>query len=433
MKMKMFTMLCALSLGTTAVFAQKGVEDGSRFGHGEDSLRCLQNISIYSEYVKTDNFTDAYKPWMAVFTEAPLAQVSTYTNGAKILRALIASSKDGAQQKKYLDELMAVHDQRIKYLDGLNKLVRTPTTKGSILGMKAHDYIAFSGANIDINKAYQMVKEAVDLEKAASDYFMFQDLMDISARKLKSDDTHKEQFIQDYLTASGYADEALKAATKERDKKLLKTAKDNVDAYFINSGAASCENLQAIYGPKVSQNKTNLDYLKQVINVMQMLKCTEEEAYFVASEAAHAIEPTAATAAGCGYMYYKKGDMDKSVQYFDQAIELEQEADKAKQYANKAISFNGSYGKAYILIAQMYASSPNWSDEAALNKCTYFAAIDKLQRAKSVDPSIAEEAQKLINTYAAHTPKDEDLFFLGLKKGNSVTIGGWIGETTTIR
>lgn len=48
----MFTMLCALSLGTTAVFAQKGVEDGSRFGHGEDSLRCLQNISIYSEYVK---------------------------------------------------------------------------------------------------------------------------------------------------------------------------------------------------------------------------------------------------------------------------------------------------------------------------------------------------------------------------------------------
>ena len=66
---------------------------------------------------------------------------------------------------------------------------------------------------------------------------------------------------------------------------------------------------------------------------------------------------------------------------------------RLNKYANKAISFNGSYGKAYILIAQMYASSPNWSDEAALNKCTYFAAIDKLQRAKSVDPSVAEEAE----------------------------------------
>ena len=453
MKMRMFTMLCALSFSAAATFAQTGAQSGTRFGHGEDSLRCLQNISIYSEYVKTDNFKDAYTPWKAVFTEAPIAQVGTYTNGARILRALIAETKDGAQQKTYLDELMAVHDQRIKYLDQLNKLVKTPTTRGSILGMKAHDYIVFSGANIDVNEAYAMVKEAVDLEKSNSDYFMFQDLMDVSSRKLKIDDAHKEQFIQDYLTASGYADEAYKKATKKRDQQLLKTAKDNVDAYFINSGAATCENLQSIYGPKVAQNKTNLDYLKQVITVMQLLKCTEEEAYFAASEAAHAIEPTAATAAGCGYMYFKKGDIDKSVSYFDEAINLEQDeakkADycysaamvmfskkqlsKAKQYANKAISFKNDYGKAYILIAQMYASSPNWTDEAALNKCTYFAAIDKLQRAKSVDPSVAEEAQKLINTYAAHTPKDEDLFFLGLKKGNTVTIGGWIGETTTIR
>ena len=54
MKMKMFTMLFALSVGATATFAQKGVEDGSRFGHGQDSIRCLQNISIYTEYVKTD-------------------------------------------------------------------------------------------------------------------------------------------------------------------------------------------------------------------------------------------------------------------------------------------------------------------------------------------------------------------------------------------
>ena len=49
MKMKMVTMLCALSLGTTAVFAQKGVEDGSRFGHGEDSLRCLQMFRPYKK------------------------------------------------------------------------------------------------------------------------------------------------------------------------------------------------------------------------------------------------------------------------------------------------------------------------------------------------------------------------------------------------
>ena len=81
----------------------------------------------------------------------------------------------------------------------------------------------------------------------------------------------------------------------------------------------------------------------------------------------------------------------------------------------------------------MYGSSPNWSDEAALNKCTYFLVIDKLQKAKAVDPSVAEKANELISTYARHTPQAKDLFMLGYKAGDRVTIGGWIGESTTIR
>ena len=447
----MVTALFALSLSATAVFAQKGVEDGSRFGHGQDSLNCLKNISIYTEYVKTNNFQDAFTPWKAVFEETPWAQVATYTNGAKILRALIAAEKDGAKQKEYFNLLMKLHDQRIQYLDQLNTLSKNKTTKGDIMGTKAHDYFSMGGS--DNNEAYAMFAEAVSLEKQNLPYYVLMEFVDASARKVKADEAHKEQFVQDYIAASGYANEAFNAATKENAKKNYQTAKENIDAHFINSGVATCDNLQAIYAPKVEANKNNLDYLKQVVKVMKMLGCTEAEAYFAASEAAHAIEPTAETAIGCGYMYYKKGDFDKCISYFDNAIELEQDpikkADycysaaavlfankqlsKAKQYARKAIDLNGSFGKPYILIAQMYASSPNWSDEAALNKCVFFAVIDKLQRAKSVDPSCAEEADKLIRTYAGYTPKDEDLFFIGLKKGDAVTIGGWIGETTTIR
>ena len=444
-------MLFALSLSATAVFAQKGVEDGSRFGHGQDSLNCLKNISIYTEYVKTNIFKDAFNPWKAVFDEAPLAQVGTYTNGAKILRALIATEKDGAKQKEYFNLLMKVHDQRIQYLDGLNSLVKKPVTKGDIIGAKAHDYFTMGGA--DNNEAYAMFSEAVASEKQNLPYYVMMEFIDASARKVKADDTHREQFVQDYIAASGYANEALKAATKESAKKNYQVAKENIDAHFINSGVATCDNLQAIYAPKVEENKTNLEYLKQVMKVMKMLGCTEAEAYFAASELAHAIEPTAETAIGCGYMYYKKGDFDKCISYFDNAIELEQDpiqkADycysaaavlfankqlsKAKQYARKSIELNGSNGKPYILIAQMYASSPKWSDEASLNKCTFFAVIDKLQKAKSVDESVTEQANELIRTYSGYTPKDEDLFFIGLKKGDAVTIGGWIGETTTIR
>ena len=131
-----------------------------------------------------------------------------------------------------------------------------------------------------MNTAYNLFKEAVELEKDNADYFVLQEFTDVSGRKVKADETHKEQFIQDYIAAAGYADAAFKKETKAKTKELLKVAKDNIDAFFINSGVATCDNLQSIYAPKVEQNKTNLDYLKQVISVMQMLGCTEQEAYF---------------------------------------------------------------------------------------------------------------------------------------------------------
>ena len=192
---------------------------------------------------------------------------------------------------------------------------------------------------------------------------------------------------------------------------------------------------------------------KKVIDIMKMMKCTESEAYLQASFYAYKMEPTAEAATGCAYQAFKKGDIDSAVKFFDEAINLEtdniKKAEKAyaaaavlasakklsqaRTYCQKAIGLNENYGAPYILIANLYAMSPNWSDESALNKCTYFVIIDKLQRAKQVDPSVAEEANKLIGRYSAHTPQAKDLFMLGYKQGDRITIGGWIGETTTIR
>lgn len=446
MKMKMLAALFVL-MGASSVFAQKGVEDGSKYGHGTDSINCLRNLSIYTEYVKTGNFKDAYLPWKAAFTECPKAQLSTYTNGAKILRWLIANEKDPAKYNAYVDELMKVYDQRVQYFSDYQK---TPVP--AVLGLKAVDYIQLA-KNPDVDQAYTWLDESVSKMKGESEYYVLQYYIDMSARKFETEPAHREKFIQDYLTASGYADEALKIAKTDKEKKLLQTSKDNMTAFFVNSGAADCDMLQSIYGPKVEENKTNLDYLNKVVDIMKMLKCTESEAYFNASLYAHQIAPSAETAVGCAYMAYKKKDMDNAVKFFDEAIKLEPDNSKkaeyaytaatilfasknlsrARQYAQKALDYNGNYGAPYILIAQMYASSPNWSDESALNRATYFLVIDKLQRAKQVDPSVAEEANKLIGTYAAHTPKPEDLFFLNLKKGDTVKIGGWIGESTVIR
>ena len=335
---------------------------------------------------------------------------------------------------------------------GLNTEDMDQIAEAIAMMIKAVDYIALA-PKVDANQAYQWLSQSVNAvkgESAAATLFYF---LQMSLDKLKADPNHKEQFIQDYLLASEYADAAIAAETNEAKKKNFMGIKDNLVALFVNSGTADCESLQSIYGPKVEANQTDLAYLKKVIDIMKMMRCTESEAYLQASFYAYKIEPTAEAATGCAYQAFKKGDIDGAVKFFDEAIQLEtdnvKKAEKAyaaaavlasakklsqaRSYCQKAISFNENYGAPYILIANLYAMSPNWSDESALNKCTYFAVIDKLQRAKAVDPSVAEEANKLIGTYSGHTPQAKDLFMLGYKQGDRITIGGWIGETTTIR
>ena len=441
MKIKTLVAMLILSAGATTAIAQ-------------DATNYNSNSSISHEAVRAGNFKDAYTPWKAVLENCPTLRFYTFTDGYKILKGLMTQIKDknNPEYQKYFDELMNTHDLRIKYTpDFLAKGTKVSST-AEALGIKAVDYIAFA-PKIDVNLAYKWLNESVNEAKSESDGATLFYFLQMSLNKLKADPAHKEQFIQDYVLASDFADQAIAAETREAKKKALAGIKDNLVALFVNSGTADCESLQAIYGPQVEANQNNLEYLKKVISIMKMMKCTESEAYFQASFYSYKMEPTAEAATGCAYQAFKKGDIDNAVKFFDEALELESDnvkkAEKAyataavlasakklsqaRTYCQKAISFNENYGAPYILIANLYAMSPNWSDESALNKCTYFAVIDKLQRAKQVDPSVAEEANTLIGRYSGHTPQAKDLFMLGYKQGDRITIGGWIGETTTIR
>ncbi len=441
MKIKTLVAVLLLSGGVTSAFAQ--------------TENCNSNSSISHEAVKAGNFKDAYIPCMAVLKDCPTLRYYTFKDAQLILTNFLQQIKDrnSADYKKYFDELMEVHDLKIQNLPEFAKKYKSGIpSPASALGTKAVDYMQYA-PNPDINQTYAWLKEAVDGAKGESDGAVLHYFLETSMQKVKADDNHTDQFFQDYLDASKYADEAIAAETNEAKKTNLQAIKDNLVAMFIQSGVADCEALQNIYGPKVEENKTDSAYLKKALNILKLMKCNESEVYFKASEYMYRIDPTADAAVGVAYMYYKKGDFDNAVKYFDEALSKETDNAKkaemayvtaaalmqakklsqARSYCQKAISFNENYGDPYILLAQMYGSNPNWSDEPALNKCTYFVVIDKLQRAKAVDPSVTDRANELISTYARHTPQAKDLFMLGYKAGDRITIGGWIGETTTIR
>ena len=440
--MKARTLLAALFLtvGVSGAMAQ--------------SDNCNTNSSISHEAVKSKNYQDAYAPNKAVMEECPTLRYYTFTDATEILQNFLKgiSDRNSADYKKYFDELMNAHDLKMKYIpEFATKMKGVPTVAAS-LAAKAQDYLTYAPSP-NVVTAYDWFKQSISEEKAESKASVLVNFMSLSQQRVKADNGFTDTFFQDYLDLTALVDDAIKTETDAKKKTNLENVKENLVALFINSGVADCESLQKIYGPKVEENQNNQEFLAKTVSILSLMKCTESDAYFQASYYMYKINPTSDAAVGCGWMSYKKGDYDAAVNYFNEALELETENSKkaeiayvaaaslvqvkkysqARSYCQKAVSFRDDYGAPLILMAQCYAASPNWSDEAALNRCTYFLAIDKLQRARSVDPSCADEANKLISSYSAYTPKAEDLFMLGINKGDQVKIGGWIGESTTVR
>ena len=91
-----------LALVVMSASAQNGVTNEHRFGQGEDSVRCLQAISISNINVKNNAFAIAYPEWKVVFNEFPVARVDTYTNGVKILTNLIKTESDAKKKEDYI-------------------------------------------------------------------------------------------------------------------------------------------------------------------------------------------------------------------------------------------------------------------------------------------------------------------------------------------
>ena len=98
------------------------------------------------------------------------------------------------------------------------------------------------------------------------------------------------------------------------------------------------------------------------------------------------------------------------------------------------IQCNAQNGAAYILYGKAYAAyANNYGEEAFDHASVFWAAVDKFNKAKQVDPSVAEEANKLITSYTPHFPSKDEAFFRSVTEGADVKIGDWINETTKAR
>jgi len=106
---------------------------------------------------------------------------------------------------------------------------------------------------------------------------------------------------------------------------------------------------------------------------------------------------------------------------------------KARSTALKAASANPSSGRPYMLIGDLYAkASRTCGKDGYTRGLAVLAAIAKYRKAKSVDSSVASEANKKIGTYKKSIPSKEDVFMRSMQGGKTAKVGCWIGESVKV-
>ena len=448
--MNLKTLLLAIAtLVALPSFAVKGVEDGSKYGTGEDSIRCLENLVNYTNYYKIKDYDLAYDSWKVVYEECPIANGRTlYQHGAFLIANKMAKEKDPAKKAEWFKELMKCYDQRVKYFGNDKKY-----PEAWVRGRQAMDYIAYSPEKDYLQAALPWLEQAVLHGKSNADSDVIQKYFELLEVRYQSDKAkYSESFINDYIALGDMVDARI--AMGDKYKEAYTITRNNLNAMFINSGAAECATLESVFAGKVEENKSNDAELEKIINLFDKADCKESEVYFTASSYAHALNPVAKTAVGCARQAFKKEDYNKAISFYNEAIALE-EADtlkftyaiekantlyiskrysEAKAAALQAISFDSRQGEPYMLLATIYVTVDPYPADPILNKTKYWAAVDKLQTAKSLEPELAEKANTLINSYRKFYPTKEEVFFKPeLAPGTSFTVGGLINESVRCR
>ena len=422
---------------------------------------CVINVSLFHESVKNKMYADAYGPWWEVYTTCPNANKSIYTDGAKIVEALYQATSDPAEKERLAKLAIEMQDKRIRFFGNDPKY-----PKAYILGEKGLAYVDFYGES-KLEEARACLRESAEAMGTKSKMMVLKSLVDVSYALYKQDkDGKAEQLISDHELASNLlGDQASDPNNKNAD--LASKQKDYVDNIFAISGAADCSKLDELYWDDVRDNVNNLEVLQKIVKLYKRVRCTESDIYFSACEAAHKLQPTDESAAGCASMSAKKGDYEQAVAYYDEAIklamiedELEDVADyqynaafycynnlkkyqEARKYALASIATlnslgqNKGQGRCYIIIGMCYAATQLYPQDAKgriLNKTVYWVAVDKFVKAKQVDPSVEVQANEFISSYSKYYPSKEERFDLPNEfSGSTYYVGGWIGESTNIR
>lgn len=422
----------------------------------EDSRReCKIKYNLFKGDFKSKKYDDAFLNWSYLMDNCQDLSVNIYKYGSTLVQDV---KKNPALAKR-------VYEQRLQYF---------PTKNPA----KVHsDYATYLSKNelSDADLIFSILEKAYNIDptkmgvKNLYKYFQGMTVRNKETNPQKVFDTYDDVLESVSEKLEGYAKKLVPLNKKISDSlELDKSEKKKLRMYSINSKAlgqveagldnmivtlSTCERLIPLYTRDFEINKFNAAWLKRAVSRMYNKECTEDPLYEKLAIAYAEASPSSDSYSFVAVVLEKNGDKVGADKMRLKAFDLEQDPikkanfklkfaqyaskkgqkSKARSLARQALGFNPNLGKAYLLIANLYASSVNSCGSGEFEKrMVYVAALNKARRASAVDPSIRSLASKYIRTYKGNSPNKKMIFTSGVEPGSSFTVKCWIGETVRV-
>lgn len=437
-KIAIFVCLAAVSLFTCSKLSAQGK-------YGPDSTECIKYLSYYTEYYKQKNYESALPNWRKAYSLCPpTARYSLLSDGTTLLRNLInKNAANPVYKEQLIDSLMTIYNQRVEFW---------PKYATSSMNNKALDM--YNYLKDEPMKLYEGLNEIVDKlgKNTRSNIFLFQ--LNTAVDLYKNGQLDPESVINVYENSIKYLGEV--APKNDVEKRNIEKTIADIEGLFIMSQVASCDNLIALFGPRVEANPDDLDLAKNVVKMMSKTEgCTDNDLFLKSVTTMYAKEPSATSA----YYLYRlnagRNDFDTAVKYMEEAInsdETDAAADagylyelatycikngnnsKAYSSVQKAIELDPSLaGKGYMLMGTIWGSLVCPGNEIE-KRAQYWVAVDFMNKAKNADETLVEDANNYIRQYSNYFPQTAEAFMYDFTDGQSYTVScGGMRATTTVR
>ncbi len=417
---------------------------------GETPEQRKENIlasTFLKEELANRNFNQAAKYLQQLLAQCPAASENTFVRGVTLYKNKINRARSLAEKNVYVDSLLLLYDLRLEHFASHPK-----RGKAYILDRKAREHLTYresdrEGIRKDFEVAIAAQVEANGTADPALVAIYFKNLCD----------DYSNDLVDAMTIVNAYEQNSKYFANVDESQADFKNQFENS---FGASGAASCENLQKIFEPKVNATPNDEALLAHVFQLMAKANC-ESDFFIQVAELYYGVKPQSNIAMLLAQIFQTKKEFGKANNYLREALAKEENADErekllvrigilemtAHNYVAAIKAFNESIvidetdddGLAFYFLAQCYVAGAKDCGSELSKHSVYWYAYDLVQKAlpllETTDANVAANAKTLAASYRSVFPTAEECFFAELKEGADYTIDCGLakGKMTKVR